>query len=128
MQAPKRDPHRAIGRREWRRAYAQSRTEGERKYRYYVSRNFPAQGLVPSRGGWRLPARELEGRVAAAAGEMLDDESAVLEPLRKLRLTPARSTVYSTPREPGVTVFNRKPSRPPRLPSWWIGWNSNLTA
>src|SRR6202040_3241029 len=34
--------------------------KGERKYRYYVSRNFPAQGLAPSRVGWRLPARELE--------------------------------------------------------------------
>src|SRR5260221_5614342 len=55
----------------------------ERKYRYYVSRNFPAQGLAPSRVGWRLPARELEGRVAAAAGEMLGDESAVLEAAQK---------------------------------------------
>jgi site-specific DNA recombinase len=60
--------------------------KGERKYRYYVSRNFPAQGLVPSRGGWRLPARELEGRVAAAVGEMLDDESAVLEAAQKTEI------------------------------------------
>ena len=57
--------------------------KGERKYRYYVSRNFPAQGLVPSRAGWRLPARELEARVAAAVREMLGDESAVLEAARK---------------------------------------------
>src|SRR6202521_1319002 len=57
--------------------------KGERKYRYYVSRNFPAQGLAPSRGGWRLPARELEGRVAAAVGEMLGDESTVLEAAQK---------------------------------------------
>jgi hypothetical protein len=53
--------------------------KGERKYRYYVSRNFPAQGVVPSSVGWRLPARELEGRVAAAIREMLDNESSVLE-------------------------------------------------
>ena len=53
--------------------------KGERKYRYYISRNLPAQGLAPSRLGWRLPARELEDRVAAAVGEMLGDESAVLE-------------------------------------------------
>jgi DNA invertase Pin-like site-specific DNA recombinase len=58
----------------------------ERKYRYYVSRNFPAQGLAPSRVGWRLPARELEGRVAAAAGEMLGDESAVLEAAQKTEI------------------------------------------
>jgi len=57
--------------------------KGERKYRYYVSRSFPAQGLAPSRLGWRLPARELEDRVAAAIGEMLGDESAVLEAAQK---------------------------------------------
>ena len=57
--------------------------KGERKYRYYVSRNFAAQGLAPSRLGWRLPARELEDRVAAAVGEMLGDESAVLEAVQK---------------------------------------------
>jgi site-specific DNA recombinase len=57
--------------------------KGEKKYRYYVSRNFPAQGLAASRLGWRLPARELEGRVAAAVGEMLDDESSVLEAAQK---------------------------------------------
>ncbi len=57
--------------------------KGERKYRYYISRNFPAQGLAPSRGGWRLPAREIEARVAAAVGEMLGDESAVLEAAQK---------------------------------------------
>src|ERR1700724_2182201 len=57
--------------------------KGERKYRYYVSRNFPAQGLAQSRVGWRLPARELEDRVAAAVGEMLADESAVLEASQK---------------------------------------------
>src|SRR6202521_3771792 len=57
--------------------------KGERKYRYYISRNFPAQGLAPSRIGWRLPARELEDRVAAAVGEMLGDESAVLEAAQK---------------------------------------------
>ncbi len=57
--------------------------KGERKYRHYVSRDILAQGLAPSRVGWRLPARELEGRVAAAVGEMLGDESAVLEAAQK---------------------------------------------
>jgi DNA invertase Pin-like site-specific DNA recombinase len=57
--------------------------KGERKYRYYVSRNFPAQGLAAARLGWRLPARELEDRVAAAVGEMLADESAVFEAAQK---------------------------------------------
>jgi DNA invertase Pin-like site-specific DNA recombinase len=60
--------------------------KGERKYRYYVSRNLSAQGLVPSRVGWRLPAREIEDRVAAAVGEMLGDESAVLEAAQKTEI------------------------------------------
>ena len=60
--------------------------KGERKYRYYVSRNFPAQGLAPSRVGWRLPARELEDRVAAAVREMLGDESAVLAAAQKTNI------------------------------------------
>jgi site-specific DNA recombinase len=60
--------------------------KGHRKYRYYVSRSFPAQGLAPSRGGWRLPAREIENRVAAAAGEMLGDESAVLDAAQKANI------------------------------------------
>ncbi len=57
--------------------------KGERKYRYYVSRNFPAKGAIPARLGWRLPARELEGRVVAAIRGMLDDESSVLEAAQK---------------------------------------------
>jgi site-specific DNA recombinase len=83
MQASKRVPSPGIGRREWRWAYAQSRTERRKKIPLLVSRNFPAQGLAPSRVGWRLPARELEDRVAAAVGEMLGDESAVLEAAQK---------------------------------------------
>ena len=54
--------------------------KGEKKYRYYVSRNCPARGELEARRGWRLPARELEARVAAAVGEMLGDESALLRP------------------------------------------------
>jgi site-specific DNA recombinase len=57
--------------------------KGERKYRYYVSRNFAAEGLAASRLNWRLPARELEDRVAAAVREILGDESAVLEAAQK---------------------------------------------
>jgi site-specific DNA recombinase len=56
---------------------------GERKYRYYVSRNLQAQGSAPSRGSWRLPARELEDRVAAAVREMLDDQASVIEAAQK---------------------------------------------
>ncbi len=64
--------------------------KGERKYRYYISRNFPAQGLAPSRLGWRLRARGLEDRVAAAIGEMLGDESALLEAAQKTDINSSR--------------------------------------
>ncbi len=64
--------------------------KGERKYRYYVSHNILAQGPAPSRVGWRLPARELEDRVAAAVGEMLGDESAVLEAAQKTEIDSGR--------------------------------------
>ena len=57
--------------------------KGERKYCYYISRDFPARGATPARVGWRLPARELEDRVAAAIRDMLDHESSVLEAARK---------------------------------------------
>jgi len=57
--------------------------KGEREYRYYVSRPFPARGDMPTRRGWRLPARELEERVAVVVGEMLGDESAPLEAAQK---------------------------------------------
>jgi site-specific DNA recombinase len=57
--------------------------KGQRRYRYYVSRSFPVQGLAPSRLGWRLPARELEDRVAGSIREMLGDEPAVLEAAQK---------------------------------------------
>jgi len=80
--------------------------KGERKYCYYVSRNFPAQGLEPSRVGWRLPARELEDRVAAAVGEMLGDESAVLEAAQKTDVNSSQVDRVLHAREPGATAFS----------------------
>jgi hypothetical protein len=58
----------------------------ERKYRYYVSPDFPVQDSKPAQMGWRLPARELEGRVATAVREILDDEVSVLEAAQKTDL------------------------------------------
>jgi hypothetical protein len=45
--------------------------------------------------------------------------------LRKLTSSPAKSNGYSTQYAPGVTIFNQKPNKRPRLPRSWIGWNSN---
>jgi hypothetical protein len=55
-----------------------------------------AQGSTPSRVGWRLPAREIEDRVAAAVREMLDDQASVLEAAQKTDIDSAKSTGYST--------------------------------
>ncbi len=57
--------------------------KGERKYRYYLSRTFPSRSDMATHRGWRLPARELEERVAVAVGEMLGDEPALLEAAQK---------------------------------------------
>jgi site-specific DNA recombinase len=51
--------------------------KGERRYRYYVSRNL-IKGISDSgQGGWRLPAPEIERTVAAAACTILGDEAAI---------------------------------------------------
>jgi DNA invertase Pin-like site-specific DNA recombinase len=66
--------------------------KGERKYRYYVSPDFPVQDSKPAQMGWRLPARELESRVATAVREILDDETSLLEAAQKTDLDAAQKT------------------------------------
>jgi len=51
--------------------------KGERRYRYYVSRHLVSGTSDSKRGGWRLPAPEIERTVAAAACTMLGDEAAI---------------------------------------------------
>jgi len=56
----------------------------------------PDQESAPLRVGWRLPARELEDRVAAAVREMLKDQASILEAAQKTDIdSPNRP---STPR------------------------------
>src|SRR6202521_2437440 len=51
--------------------------KGERRYRYYVSRNL-IKGMADSAGrGWRLPAPEIERTVAASACQILSDRTAI---------------------------------------------------
>jgi hypothetical protein len=50
--------------------------KGERRYRYYVSRNLIKGTSDSGRGGWRLPAPEIERTVASAAYTILGDEAA----------------------------------------------------
>jgi site-specific DNA recombinase len=51
--------------------------KGERRYRYYVSRNLISGTPISGRNGWRLPAPEIERTVASAAYTMLGDEAAI---------------------------------------------------
>ena len=46
--------------------------KGERRYRYYVSRNLINGTADSERGGWRLPAPEIERTVASAAYTILE--------------------------------------------------------
>jgi site-specific DNA recombinase len=51
--------------------------KGERRYRYYVSRNLINRTKESGRGGWRLPAPEIERTVASAAYTMLSDQAVI---------------------------------------------------
>ncbi len=53
--------------------------KGERRYRYYVSRNLINGTVDAGRGGWRLPAPEIERTVAAAAATMLGDQTTIAD-------------------------------------------------
>jgi DNA invertase Pin-like site-specific DNA recombinase len=51
--------------------------KGERRYRYYVSRNLMKGTPDSGRGGWRLPSPEIELSVATAAGQILNDRNEI---------------------------------------------------
>jgi site-specific DNA recombinase len=51
--------------------------KGERRYRYYVSRSLIKGTADSTVVGWRLPAPEIERRVATAACQMLSDQAEV---------------------------------------------------
>jgi hypothetical protein len=51
--------------------------KGERRYRYYVSRNLINRTKESGLGGWRLPAQEIERTVASAAYTMLSDQAVI---------------------------------------------------
>ena len=53
--------------------------KGERRYRYYVSRNLINGTSDSRRSGWRLPAPEIERTVASAAYTILSDEAAIAD-------------------------------------------------
>jgi site-specific DNA recombinase len=55
-----------------------------RRHHYYVSRALLAEGANATAGnGWRLPAREIEPTIAAAAATLLEDQSALVTAIQQ---------------------------------------------
>ena len=60
--------------------------KGARRYRYYVSRKLIQGKADQAHRGWRLPAAEIEGIVAVAARQMLDDEKPILDAVQNAEI------------------------------------------
>jgi hypothetical protein len=60
--------------------------KGARRYRYYVSRKLIQGNADEAHRGWRLPAAEIEGIVAVAARQILDDEKAILDAVQNAEI------------------------------------------
>ena len=63
--------------------YAQGAAKGNRRYRYFVSRELVRGSAGHAESGWRIPAPEMERVVVAAAKAFLDDRAAVLAALQE---------------------------------------------
>jgi site-specific DNA recombinase len=57
--------------------YVAGAAKGERRYRYYVSRQLVTGSAEKLRNGWRLSGPEIERTVAAAARQVLNDHAAI---------------------------------------------------
>ena len=58
--------------------------KNQRRHRYYVSRALLAESPSATAGnGWRLPGKEIEPTVAAAAATLLEDRSALVTAIRQ---------------------------------------------
>jgi site-specific DNA recombinase len=55
--------------------------KGNRRYRYYVSLSLLKSGAGHNAGGWRIPALEIENKLAAALARILDDRAAIVHEL-----------------------------------------------
>jgi len=64
--------------------------KGERRYRYYVSRNLIKGTSDSGQSGWRLPAPEIEHTVASAACTILSDQAAIAEAAHTVSLPESR--------------------------------------
>ena len=57
--------------------YVAGAAKGERRYRYYVSRQLVTGSADGARNGWRLSAPEIERTVAAAVRQLLNDHAQI---------------------------------------------------
>lgn len=57
--------------------YVAGAAKGERRYRYYVSRQLVTDSADKVRNAWRLSAPEIERTVAVAARQLLDDHAQI---------------------------------------------------
>ena len=63
-----------------------------RRYRYYISQRL-VHDAHKHDGGWRLPAKEIEGVVTSVLAEFLNDPLRLLEGLQISRVSPAETSV-----------------------------------
>jgi site-specific DNA recombinase len=71
--------------------------KGERRYRYYVSRNLLKDTADSARRSWRLPAPEIERIVASAASTILSDKLAIAEAARTIPVDETQlPSIFST--------------------------------
>jgi site-specific DNA recombinase len=71
--------------------------KGDRRYRYYVSRNLINGTPDSGRSGWRLPAPEIERTVASAAYTILSDQAAIAEAVHTVGVAESRlPSIFST--------------------------------
>ncbi|MGD0291323.1 MAG: recombinase family protein [Candidatus Binataceae bacterium] len=70
--------------------YVQGAAKGQRRYRYYVSKNLVRGGSEDAEQGWRISAPEIEQRVAAAARAVLGDRPAIALALEASGIDPNR--------------------------------------
>src|SRR6266849_8586977 len=78
--------------------------KGERRYRYYVSRNLIAGTADPAKRGWRVPAPELERTLAAAVCQILSDQPSLAAAAQAIGL--AENQPSSRSRRPPDTASN----------------------
>ena len=86
-----------------------------RRYRYYISKRL-LHRTGSTDGGWRLPARELDGAVTQAVGDFLRDELQIVDALELTGVTPDRlRTILRRAAAAARDLDDERSERQPRL-------------